>query len=650
MPKKSTALFLACLFSLVALAGPKNSRPATSANDAERSRAAALAEVNDAEFKRACDSNRHLHLDRSGRAFFCCENAPVASQVGPDATAYTSTATYPLDQTFKLHTRLGAAKVIYLDFTGHTTTGTPWNTNYAAGADLVTPPFDADGNPAVFSSAELAAIQEVWRRVAEDYAAWDVDVTTEDPGAEAVRRTSSGDVNYGVRCVVGGSSYDWLGAGAGGVAYVGSFGSLVSAAASTNDIPCFVFPAQLANTARYIAEAASHEIGHTLGLYHSGQTNGTEYYAGHANWAPIMGVGYYKDVTQWTKGDYPLSNNLQDQLNIITGKIPRLVDDHGGTAASASLVSGTTLTAGGVISDRTDADWLKITAGAGTVNVSALAATPSADLKIGLSLVDATGLVLAQGTANGMGATLSVPVVGGDYYIVVDGVGTGDALTAYTDYASLGRFSLTGSWVGVTPGNQAPVASTSGTSATSGTAPLAVKFVGTNSYDPDGIITGYLWDFGDGTTSTLANPAHTYGSVGSYVAKLTVTDNSGATGSVTLPITVTAPVVGKIAKVSSVVLSWVKSTSTTGYAQGVVTITDGAGKALSGATVSVTLSGLVTGSGSAVTNRNGQITVNSAKISSAATGTITLTVNNVVLSGYTYDPTKNTVTSRTLTR
>ena len=80
---------------------------------------------------------------------------------------------------------------------------------------------------------------------------------------------------------------------------------------------------------------------------------------------------------------------------------------------------------------RADADWLKITAGAGTVNVSALAAAPSADLKIGLSLVDATGLVLARGTANGMGATLSVPVVGGDYYIVVDGVGTGDALTAF---------------------------------------------------------------------------------------------------------------------------------------------------------------------------------------------------------------------------
>ena len=56
------------------------------------------------------------------------------------------------------------------------------------------------------------------------------------------------------------------------------------------------------------------------------------------------------------------------------------------------------------------------------------------------TLVDANGLVLAQGTAVGMGANLSVPVTGGTYYVVVDGKGsTNDPLTGYTDYASLGR-------------------------------------------------------------------------------------------------------------------------------------------------------------------------------------------------------------------
>ena len=46
-------------------------------------------------------------------------------------------------------------------------------------------------------------------------------------------------------------------------------------------------------------EAASHEAGHNLGLSHDG-TRKTGYYAGHGDWAPIMGVGYYREVSQWS--------------------------------------------------------------------------------------------------------------------------------------------------------------------------------------------------------------------------------------------------------------------------------------------------------------------------------------------------------------
>ena len=48
------------------------------------------------------------------------------------------------------------------------------------------------------------------------------------------------------------------------------------------------------------------------------------------------------------------------------------------------------------------------------------------------------------------------------------------------------------------------------------------------SVDPDGTIAAYLWDFGDGTTSTLARPSHTYPAPGRYFARLTVTDSAGA--------------------------------------------------------------------------------------------------------------------------
>ena len=633
----------------LAWAGPNKSRPAYEGSDDDKGRAAQEAEVEVESFKKASRSDKHMRLDATGRAHYVCQALPA--QVGPDTTPYTSTALYPLSQTFLLHSRQGAAKVIYLDFKGHVTSGTSWNTTYAAGADITTPAFDTDGSPTTFSSSEQAVIQEVWKRVSEDYATWDVDVTTEDPTLEAIRRTSSSDSKYGVRCVIGGSSNQWLGAAAGGVAYVGSFGKTVSATSTPNDVPAFIFPIELGNNAKYIAEAASHEVGHTFGLYHSSQTNGNEYYAGHSDWAPIMGVGYYKNVVQWTKGDYPLSNNTQDQISLISQRVARLVDEHGNTAATASVVTGETLVAGGVISDRTDTDWFKMSAGQGTVNISGLAASPSANLKLSLSLVDEAGNVLATGSSSGMNSNLSVPVLGGNYYIVVDGVGTGDALTAYTDYSSIGRFSLSGSWTAATVTNTAPVALTTGTTPTSGTAPLTVSFVGSNSYDPDGAIASYVWNFGDGTSSTLSNVSHTYSAAGTYNTSLTVTDNSGAQSVGTVTIVVSAvPTTTKTVNVSSMVISWVKSSSTTGYVSCAIKVVDQTGKAVSKATVALTATGFVSGSATAMTDSTGTVTINSSKMSSAVTGSTTFTVTGITLGGYTYDSTKNTKSSVTLTR
>ncbi len=652
MKKTSWAwLFLGFLLTVSAFARPENrSRSARESSDKENQHAAEQAQVEVEPFKKAARTDKHMRLDREGRALYVCEALPT--QVGPDTTPYTSTALYPLTQTFLLHSRPGAAKVIYLDFTGNVTTGTSWNSTYAAGADITTPAFDTDGSPTTFSASEQAVIQEVWKRISEDYAPWDIDVTTADPGLEAIRRTSASDTSYGVRCVIGGSSTQWLGAGAGGVAYIGSFGKSITTTTTANDVPAFVFPVELSNNAKYISEAVSHEIGHTLGLYHSSQTNGNEYYAGHADWAPIMGVGYYSNIVQWTKGDYPLANNTQDQISLITQRVPRLTDEHGNAATTASAVAGATLVAGGVISDRSDADWFKITAGQGTVNVSGLAASPSANLKLSLSLVDEAGNVLATGTSSGMNSNLSVPVLGGNYYIVADGVGTGDALTGYTDYSSIGRFSLSGSWTAATVTNVLPVALTTGTTPTSGTAPLTVSFVGSSSYDSDGAIASYLWNFGDGTTSILSNVSHTYSAVGTYNASLTVTDNSGAQSVGTLSIIVsTVPVVSsKYLKVSSMVPTWVRSNTTTGYASCKIRVLNQNGNAVSNAKVSVSVSGLVSGTTTATTNNSGYVTINTPRISSSLKGPITFTVTNLSRTDFIYDATKNTLTSTTLTR
>ncbi|HZI94493.1 MAG TPA: PQQ-dependent sugar dehydrogenase [Patescibacteria group bacterium] len=97
--------------------------------------------------------------------------------------------------------------------------------------------------------------------------------------------------------------------------------------------------------------------------------------------------------------------------------------------------------------------------------------------------------------------------------------------------------------------NRQPVAVATATPS-NGLAPLGVQFDGTGSSDPDGDPLTYLWDFGDGGTSTAPSPFHTYVAQGVYTATLTVNDthvnasittrivagNRAPTGAITSPI------------------------------------------------------------------------------------------------------------------
>ncbi|WP_410821087.1 ThuA domain-containing protein [Micromonospora sp. 050-3] len=93
-------------------------------------------------------------------------------------------------------------------------------------------------------------------------------------------------------------------------------------------------------------------------------------------------------------------------------------------------------------------------------------------------------------------------------------------------------------------GGRSPIVKATGTP-TSGSSPLTVQFSSAGTSDPDGNTLSYLWTFGDGTTSTAANPSKTYTSNGNYTAQLKVTDSTGKTGFANVPITVgnSAPVV-----------------------------------------------------------------------------------------------------------
>ncbi|MEH1830010.1 MAG: Calx-beta domain-containing protein [Nostoc sp.] len=359
-------------------------------------------------------------------------------------------AALDLSQTFFLNSLLGANQTIYLDFNGHTTSGTYWNTSYKGGADIITPAFDFDDNTASFSSAELETIQYIWQRVAEDFSPFNVNVTTQAPAnINDLINSGSGDTRWGVRVVIGGSSYDWYGDAAGGVAYVGSFNW-------DSDTPTYVFSQQTFGDQKYTADAISHEVGHTLGLDHDGRiTPQEEYYSGHGSgdtgWAPIMGVGYYQNLVQWSKGEYTSANNLQDDLQIITTQngFGYRADDSGNTIATAKplSISGTSVSGSGIIERNTDIDFYSFVTGAGSISLTVNPFSQGPNLDILAELYNSAGVLIASSNPSDLlSANITTSVGAGTYYLKIDGVGKGNPLsTGYTDYGSLGQYFISGS-------------------------------------------------------------------------------------------------------------------------------------------------------------------------------------------------------------
>jgi subtilisin-like proprotein convertase family protein len=320
--------------------------------------------------------------------------SPPPTHVNLNAGAGSTAEAFPLAETFFLNSLPGATKTIYLDFTGFTTVNTQWNSAHQLPI-ILTPAFDTDGNINAFSEPELLLIQEIWERVSEDFRPFEVNVTTEDPGVEALRNTGGTDDAWGQRVAIGGSDNDWfdpaMPLSAGGVAHINAFNASI-------DDPCFVFAADFGPDAQSLAEVISHEAGHTLGLLHDSQFRFYEdigdmppalkrefvqYYAGHGtgetHWAPIMGVGYGVALTQWSKGEYFNATNdamgvnpLQDDLDIITNRggtnengFGYRADDHGsdtGTATPLSLQNEDTIYFGeGIIERNTDVDYFAFT-------------------------------------------------------------------------------------------------------------------------------------------------------------------------------------------------------------------------------------------------------------------------------------------------
>ncbi|QSX37654.1 PKD domain-containing protein [Shewanella sedimentimangrovi] len=474
------------------------------------------------EFARELRSDATLWLDTKGRAFYV-DQFPQATD--PADAQLLQEAPYPLEDTFHLHSRPGANRVIYLDFDGHITTGTAWNNSY--GVDpIVSPPYSRDSDSSTFSTSELQDIQNMWRQVAEDYAPFNVDITTEDPGLNAITRSSTSDQVYGTRVVM--TKDNFAGCGCGGFAYLTVF----------DDVGDFYKPAFVFNTSLVGAgEAISHEAGHNLSLSHDGVIGGANYYTGHGSgatgWAPIMGVGYYQALVQWSKGEYLNANQTQDDIaRIQTYGAPLVADDHGDSLATATTLNASasngvlSLGGSGLIHSRQDVDLYRFHAGAGSYSIDVQPAPFAPNLDILAQLYDANGNLLANSNpVDALSANLSGTLASaGDYFVKVDGTGKGDPLdTGYTDYASLGRYSISGT--AVDGGTAAVPTAAMALSYTPGPAPLSVNFDGSGSDDSDGTIMSYDWNFGDGTNASGAEVSHVYQAPGDFTVVLMVTDN-----------------------------------------------------------------------------------------------------------------------------
>ncbi len=417
--------------------------------------------------------------------------------------------------TFSLHSNPTSPYKVYLDFDGFTTTGTEWN-NYWGTASFFSSAFSlTDGTPD-FSSTELTAIQQIWQYVSEAFAAFNIDVTTQDPGVAGLTYSGVAGDTFGTRVVI----TDEAGKNYGGIAYIGSFDW-------TSDTPAYVYSDRLSDNPFYIGGAIAHEVGHTLGLLHDGVT-GSEYYYGHGtgatDWAPIMGASYYSNIFQWSAGQYTGATQTQDDLAIITSQnsgVSYVADDYGNTRATASQFAGTlsgstfNVQTYGVISgsgaqNDTDCFVFDVAAG-GSLNLQIGAvsriyvngvvsydASPFTSLDVAAWLFDQNGVqVGVWNDPARLDATISLSnLTGGRYYLMLDGVGTGDPYaatpTGYTEYGSLGQYMISGSYTtGTTiqqpqqpqpPALLVSLASGTGTtSETGGTTSYTVKLTGATS-------------------------------------------------------------------------------------------------------------------------------------------------------------------------
>lgn len=429
-----------------------------------------------------------MRVDKEGSLFYVetVRFSPSARTLKSTNTTNPLAATVPTD-VFNLSSNPNAPNTLFLDFDGHTIQNTQWNQAeptgaYPAVATYHARSFSLDNDLSNFSNAEKEAIFIMWQRVSEDYAPFNINVTTKQPtsfnsktGHALITKRQD---NNGVYLPFANE------AGTAGIAYVDVFGD----STYPKNSPALIYSDALINKIGPIAETISHEFGHNLGLGHDGNANASQfsneynYYSGHGegkvSWGTIMGASEYKNVTQWDNSEYngariiQQKGNNKDDIALITAKLSTRVDDHSNSKTNAQALSidsngtinaiNSALTAEssnnnnkGVIGSRTDVDYFTFSLNS-TAIVDLIASPETAshkddsiqtgggnlDIQLALYSDSSNTPLVTVDPKDDVKASTKQELQAGTYYIAIDGVGnTG---TPYTDYGSLGNYYISG--------------------------------------------------------------------------------------------------------------------------------------------------------------------------------------------------------------